>query len=137
MKTTTPWARRPSVQALRRPVSAVLGGANSPAAFSLSLSLSAGSRLFIAAAPAVYYFARFAFSLGVEIMALTIEAVNENGVLKPIQPLPLKEHEKVRITVELEQTWAERTAGMLQWTGAPEVLRRIAEDDEFSILEPL
>jgi predicted DNA-binding antitoxin AbrB/MazE fold protein len=33
-------------------------------------------------------------------MALTIEAVYENGVLKPAQPLPLKEHEKVRVTVE-------------------------------------
>jgi predicted DNA-binding antitoxin AbrB/MazE fold protein len=33
-------------------------------------------------------------------MSLTIEAVYENGVLKPVQPLPLAEHEKVRITVE-------------------------------------
>jgi predicted DNA-binding antitoxin AbrB/MazE fold protein len=31
---------------------------------------------------------------------LTIEAVYENGVLKPAQPLPLQEHEKVRTTVE-------------------------------------
>lgn len=68
-------------------------------------------------------------------MAITIEAVYENGVLKPAQLLPLKEHEKVHITVELEQTWAERTAGILQWTGDPELLRRIIEDDEFSILE--
>lgn len=33
-------------------------------------------------------------------MALTVEAVYENGVLKPAQPLPLREHETVRITVE-------------------------------------
>ena len=33
-------------------------------------------------------------------MALTIEAVYENGVLKPAQPLPLKEHEQVVVTVE-------------------------------------
>ena len=33
-------------------------------------------------------------------MTLTIEATYENGVLKPAQPLPLLEHEKVRITVE-------------------------------------
>jgi predicted DNA-binding antitoxin AbrB/MazE fold protein len=32
-------------------------------------------------------------------MALTIEAVYENGVLKPTQPLPFKEHEKVTLTV--------------------------------------
>ena len=28
-------------------------------------------------------------------MTLTVEAVYENGVLKPTQPLPLKEQEKV------------------------------------------
>lgn len=33
-------------------------------------------------------------------MPLTVEAVYENGVLKPVEPLPLKEHEKVRVTVE-------------------------------------
>ena len=68
-------------------------------------------------------------------MSLTIEATYENGVLKPDQILPFKEHEKVRVTIEPELSWAERTAGMLQWSGDPEVLRRIAEDDEFSILE--
>ena len=33
-------------------------------------------------------------------MAFTIEAVYENGVLKPAEPLPLQEHEQVRVTVE-------------------------------------
>jgi predicted DNA-binding antitoxin AbrB/MazE fold protein len=37
-------------------------------------------------------------------MTLTVEAVYENGVLKPAQPLPLKEHEKVRITVAASST---------------------------------
>jgi len=32
-------------------------------------------------------------------------------------------------------SWAERTAGLLQWKGDPELLQRIAEGDEFSILE--
>jgi predicted DNA-binding antitoxin AbrB/MazE fold protein len=68
-------------------------------------------------------------------MAITIEAVYENGVLKPAEPLPLKEHEKVRVVIEAGVTWAERTAGIVPWTGDPEVLRRIAEDDEFGILE--
>ena len=68
-------------------------------------------------------------------MVLTIEAIYENGVLRPAQPLPLKEHEKVTVTIEAAGTWTERTAGMLKWTGDPEVLRRIAEDDEFSVLE--
>jgi predicted DNA-binding antitoxin AbrB/MazE fold protein len=68
-------------------------------------------------------------------MPITVEAIYENGVLKPRQPLPLDEHETVRITIEPRISWAERTAGMLQWTGDPEVLRRIAEDHEFGLLE--
>jgi predicted DNA-binding antitoxin AbrB/MazE fold protein len=33
-------------------------------------------------------------------MAFTIEAVYEDGVLKPAEPLPLEEHSKVSVTVE-------------------------------------
>jgi predicted DNA-binding antitoxin AbrB/MazE fold protein len=33
-------------------------------------------------------------------MTITVEAVYEDGVLKPAQPLQLKEHEKVHVTVE-------------------------------------
>jgi predicted DNA-binding antitoxin AbrB/MazE fold protein len=74
-------------------------------------------------------------------MADTFEAVYEDGVLKPVRPLPLKEHERVRVTIvpgvpevgpALEA--ARRSYGLLQWTGGPEVLRRIAEDDEFGLL---
>jgi predicted DNA-binding antitoxin AbrB/MazE fold protein len=68
-------------------------------------------------------------------MAIVVDATYEGGVLKPAEALPLGEHEKVRVTIESEASWAERTAGMLQWTGDPEVLRRIAEDDEFGVLE--
>ena len=68
-------------------------------------------------------------------MALIVNAVYENGVLRPAAPLPLEEHQTVRVTIESELSWADRTAGMLCWTGAPEDLRRVAEDDEFSILE--
>jgi predicted DNA-binding antitoxin AbrB/MazE fold protein len=68
-------------------------------------------------------------------MAIVVEATYENGVLKPAEPLPLGEHEKVRVTVEPAQRWAERTYGLLRWTGDPETLRRIAEDPEFGIRE--
>jgi predicted DNA-binding antitoxin AbrB/MazE fold protein len=68
-------------------------------------------------------------------MAITVEAIYENGVLKPMGLLPLKEHEKVRVTIELALGLAERTAGTIPWTGDAELLRRIAEDDEFGILE--
>ena len=33
-------------------------------------------------------------------MSIVIDATYEDGVLKPAQPLPLAEHEKVRVTVE-------------------------------------
>ena len=68
-------------------------------------------------------------------MTLTVEAIYENGVLRPLQPLPLKDQETVRITIEPQRSWAESTAGMLQWTGDFEDLRRIVEDDEFGIRE--
>jgi predicted DNA-binding antitoxin AbrB/MazE fold protein len=68
-------------------------------------------------------------------MALTVEAVYENGVLKPAQPLPLKEHERVRVTVQVEPSVARESAGMLRWRGDWETLRRLAEDDEFGLME--
>ena len=68
-------------------------------------------------------------------MSIIVEAVYENGVLRPARPLPLREHEKVRLSVESERTWAERTAGILDWTGDPEILHRIAEEAEFGLLE--
>jgi len=47
------------------------------------------------------------------LMAITVEAVYEDGVLKPAQPLPLQEHEKVSITVEQKQpSLAERIAAL-------------------------
>lgn len=32
-------------------------------------------------------------------MTKTLEAVYENGVLRPLEPLPLKEHQRVMVTV--------------------------------------
>jgi predicted DNA-binding antitoxin AbrB/MazE fold protein len=70
-----------------------------------------------------------------EAMPITVEATYENGVLKPAQPLPLQEHEKVKLTVHPAVSIARQTAGMIPWTGDMETLQRIAEDDEFGILE--
>ncbi len=64
-------------------------------------------------------------------MTITVEATYENGLLKPAQPLPLKENEKVRITVEPQMGWADRTAGIIKWTGDVETLERLAMDPEF------
>ena len=68
-------------------------------------------------------------------MPITVEAVYENGVLKPAQPLPLNDQDRVRITIEPDISWAQRTAGLLKWTGDLETLRRVAEDDEFGVRE--
>jgi len=68
-------------------------------------------------------------------MAITIEAVYENGVLRPSQPLPLKDQEKVKVTVHTAVSVAQQTAGMIPWNGDPETLERLARDPEFGILE--
>jgi predicted DNA-binding antitoxin AbrB/MazE fold protein len=62
-------------------------------------------------------------------MAITIEAVYENGVLKPMQPLPLAEHEKVQITVKTATSRVRQTAGLIGWTGSQ-------EDADFVALSP-
>jgi predicted DNA-binding antitoxin AbrB/MazE fold protein len=53
----------------------------------------------------------------VVVMAFTVEAVYENGVLKPAEPLPLKEHEKVRVTVQPALSRSRQTAGLLPLDG--------------------
>jgi predicted DNA-binding antitoxin AbrB/MazE fold protein len=46
-------------------------------------------------------------------MTFTIEAVYENGVLKPAEPLPLEEHAKVSVTVEpARQSLAQHIAAL-------------------------
>ena len=67
-------------------------------------------------------------------MTLKAEAIYENGVLKLAAPLPLPEHQKVELDIRAEPSWAERTAGILRWSGSMEVLRKIAEDEEYGIL---
>lgn len=65
-------------------------------------------------------------------MAITIEAVYESGMLKPVEPLPLKEHEKVRITIEPESSPLLQAYGVMGWTGTHEELEQIlAEAEEF------
>jgi predicted DNA-binding antitoxin AbrB/MazE fold protein len=53
-------------------------------------------------------------------MAFTVEAVYESGVLKPAEPLPLKEHEKVSVTIEPVPSRVRRSAGLIGWTGSQE-----------------
>ena len=63
-------------------------------------------------------------------MTITVEAVYENGVLKPAQPLPLQEHESVRVIVLAGKTVAEQSAGLMGWTGSAELAEYFALDPE-------
>jgi predicted DNA-binding antitoxin AbrB/MazE fold protein len=76
-----------------------------------------------------------AIDLGGCAMSITIDATYEDGVLKPAQPLPLKEHEQVKVTIEPKISIARQTAGMIPWTGDRETLDRLINDPEFGILE--
>jgi predicted DNA-binding antitoxin AbrB/MazE fold protein len=64
-------------------------------------------------------------------MAVTVEAVYENGVLKPAQPLPFREHQKVQVTVSAPSDWVQETAGLLGWTGTSDELAPFALGPEF------
>jgi predicted DNA-binding antitoxin AbrB/MazE fold protein len=59
-------------------------------------------------------------------MSITIEAIVENGLLRPIEPLPLAENEQVRITIEPKDNWVQESYGICGWKGNAEELRRLA-----------
>jgi predicted DNA-binding antitoxin AbrB/MazE fold protein len=63
-------------------------------------------------------------------MPITIEAVYENGVLKPVQPLPLKEQERVQITIETPPLDILQAGGIIGWKGDHETLERILAEAE-------
>jgi predicted DNA-binding antitoxin AbrB/MazE fold protein len=69
-------------------------------------------------------------------MPLTVEATYENGMLKLSQPLPLKENEKVQVTVHTGPTWAERAAGMMGWTGSIAAAEHFAMSPELDFPIP-
>jgi predicted DNA-binding antitoxin AbrB/MazE fold protein len=66
-------------------------------------------------------------------MTITIEAVYEAGVLKPLAPLlELKEHEHVRITLETPSL-VDAMQGTI--TIDPAIAQEIIESADYSILE--
>ena len=66
---------------------------------------------------------------------LEIEAIYENGVLKPSQPLPLEEHQRVHVTIQVKTSRIRQSAGLIRWKGSAEELERVAIDPEFGIEE--
>jgi predicted DNA-binding antitoxin AbrB/MazE fold protein len=64
-------------------------------------------------------------------VSITVDAVYEDGVLKPNHSLPLEERCKVQVTIEAaELSWAKRTHGMLRWTGDVATLDLLALDPD-------
>ena len=68
-------------------------------------------------------------------MAIEVEAVYENGVLKLGRPVPLTEQQRARITIHDGQSSAKQSYGLIGWMGDPEILRQIAQDPEFGVEE--
>jgi predicted DNA-binding antitoxin AbrB/MazE fold protein len=76
---------------------------------------------------------------------LLVNATYANGVLKPDQPLPLAEHQRVKVSIHaapkerpsVDEAVArvKATAGMLGWAGDAETIERLAMDPEFGIEE--
>ena len=69
-------------------------------------------------------------------MSLTVEAVYENGVLKPVEPLPLKEQERVQITIVPKSNWVRDTYGICGWKGSALEAERFATDPELDFPPP-
>jgi predicted DNA-binding antitoxin AbrB/MazE fold protein len=71
-------------------------------------------------------------------MTLTVEAIYENGVLKPTQPLPLREQEKVRLQVDTIEDAVQRvhaTAGLIPCTN-DKLIEWAATDAELDFPAP-
>ncbi len=60
-------------------------------------------------------------------MHKTIDAVYEEGVIKPLQKLPLSESQKIRVTIDTTESVVASTKGMIKANA--EVVRQVAESD--------
>ena len=66
-------------------------------------------------------------------MAITVEAVYENGVLKLSEPVPFRDHERVRVTIEPAVSRVRQTAGLIGWSGSAEELEQFLNDPDESV----
>ncbi len=63
-------------------------------------------------------------------MSRSIEVLYENGVLKPLSPLDLREHEKIRIAIVEELNPVRATSGMFRGVD-DRTIEAIATSPEF------
>ena len=69
-------------------------------------------------------------------MAITVEAVYENGMFKPTQPVSLQERQRVQITIESKTNWVQETAGIMGFKGTIEEADYFAMDPELDYPPP-
>jgi len=63
-------------------------------------------------------------------MAITVDAIYENGVLKPSQPLPWKDGERVRVAVSSLDSPILKAYGIMGFKGSPEEAEYYALDPD-------
>jgi predicted DNA-binding antitoxin AbrB/MazE fold protein len=68
-------------------------------------------------------------------MTITMEAIYEDGILKPVQPLPLREQEKVRLTVHRAEARVDQAVGVIPCTD-PELIEWVATAAELDYPPP-
>ncbi len=62
-------------------------------------------------------------------MVKTIRAVYENGVLRPLEKLDLKESQRLTLTLEVLPSVVEETQALIR--AKSEVVKEVAERDEY------
>jgi len=65
-------------------------------------------------------------------MSVEVQAIYENGMLRPSQELPLQEGQLVNLTIRPAGSAVTRFCGSLRWTRDPEELRRYLDDPDES-----
>jgi len=63
-------------------------------------------------------------------MSLQVEATYENGALKLDRPLPLKEHERIVVTIQPKASRVDESAGLIGWKGSSEAFEYLARSEE-------
>ncbi len=69
-------------------------------------------------------------------MPMEAEATYENGVLKLDKPLPLREHERVIVTIQPLVGRIRLSAGLIPWRGEAEALEHLIGPDNQPWAEP-
>ena len=64
-------------------------------------------------------------------MHKTIDAVYENGVIKPLVKLALQESQKIKVTIDTTESIVASTKAMIK--ADPDVVRQVAESDDYTI----